>query len=92
VHLLLINYFNHKGNIMKSLWNKFTSLIQSGTISLKKEELRILGELALRVEAIESHLADNDDDTVEKYRPDLNDQAAQVDSALVNVTDKATVD
>lgn len=70
---------------MNNLWNRFISLVNSDKTSLKKEELRLLGELALRIESIESHLSDNADDTVNKYEPITDAQTAQVDDALRNV-------
>jgi hypothetical protein len=74
---------------MKSLWSKFLATIRSGSSSLKKEEMRLLGELVLRVEGIEHHLTDdeNDDDAVNKYAPNLADHGNQVDSALASYDD-----
>lgn len=72
---------------MKSLWSKFLAMVHSGTSSFKREELRLLGELVLRVEGIEHHLTDgeNDDDAVNKYAPQLTDHASQVNEALASV-------
>ena len=77
---------------MRSLWSKFVALIHSGTTSLKKEELRLMGELVLRIEAIENHLTDgeNDDDAVNPYRPQLDSHASQVNQALSEVKDSST--
>jgi hypothetical protein len=72
---------------MNSLWSRFKALIHSSTTSLKKEEMRLLGELVLRVEGIEHHLTDgeNDDDAVNPYRPSLDSHASQVNAELANV-------
>jgi hypothetical protein len=72
---------------MKSLWSKFLAAIHSSTTSLKKEEMRLMGEMVLRIEAIEHHLTDgeNDDDAVNPYRPNLDKHVDQVNSALSDV-------
>jgi hypothetical protein len=72
---------------MKSLWSKFLAMIHSGTSSFKREELQLLGELVQRVEGIEQHLTDgeNDDDAVNKYDPQLSSHVSQVNEALRDV-------